>query len=510
MGHPLKWRGGRRPVWRTCGVLAASWAACLALLLVPSVAGARAFLSVAGPRTANATESRSTSAAAPLMTAGSLSASPTPAISGEYLAFTGRVPPRVARQVALQQYRSGSWATIAWGRTSSTGSFRLRSTATATCTYRVRAPKTTVRGRNLSAVVTPTRQVPIVVQTAALDAPLSVSVGETITVTVTAAPVRAGRAVVVQEQDAEGNWVDVASDAEDATGTASITLTRKVGGQWQLRAVVAAANGAPECATVVATWPPAGAVMQLGTVGWTRTSSVPIGWNWAKPDLLDYYTDDAGSLAIVTHDPAAGALAIEHLRPIDAAAHRRREVQSRWPAGQTGAGSTRARTVASTCSSGARIPTRTTPSTSSRSDATTATGTSSGPPYVQGGAPMGIFSPFAEPMAASAPHMVLVGERLVVHMARLDLCPRGRASPGQSHLRGRRRHHDGDHLRPFRRLALQQPLNAAARCHERQQPRHDRPRRRLSPGDPDGGDRRLPLPAPGVHVRPLRVQRGDR
>ena len=163
-------------------------------------------------------------------------------------------------------------------------------------------------------MVTPTRQVPVVAQTAALEAPSSVSVGETITLTVSAAPVRPGRAVVVQERDAEGTWVDVASDAEDATGTASITLTRKIGGQWQLRAVVAAANGAPECVTAVATWPPAGAMMELGTVDWTRTSSYD-GWNWAQPDLLDYYADGVGSLAIVTHDSTAGALAIDTFDP---------------------------------------------------------------------------------------------------------------------------------------------------------------------------------------------------
>jgi len=350
------------------------------------------------------------------MTAGSLSASPTPAISGEYLVFTGRVSPRVVRPVALQQKRSGSWLTLATGRLTSTGSFRLRSAATATCIYRVRAPKTTVSGRTLAAVVTPTRQVPIVSQTAALEAPSRVSVGESITVTVTAAPARAGRAVVVQEQDAEGTWVDVASDAEDATGTASITLTRKVGGQWQLRAVVAAANGAPECVTAVATWPPAGAVMELGTVAWTRTSSYD-GWNWATPDLLHYYTDSAGSLAVVTHDSVAGTLAIDTFDPatLQHVGDTRSVSLAGWPDwGGFYAGPDGHFYV---------LVGRENPDEDDTLDVVAVRRydrdwTLLGTAYVQGGANhgvKGIYSPFD----ASAPHMVLVGNRLVVHMGRL-------------------------------------------------------------------------------------------
>ena len=330
--------------------------------------------------------------------------------------FTGRVSPRVVRWVYLQRQRPRSWVTIDAGRTTSTGSFRFQSAAATTYTYRVMAPKTTVRGRSLTAVVTPTRQVLVVAQTAALAAPPSVAVGESITVTVTAAPVRAGRVVVVQERDADGTWVDVASGTQDATGTASITLTRKVGRQWQLRAVVQAANGAPECATAVATWPPAGAVMKLGTVGWTRTSSYG-GWNMAEPDFLDYYTDSAGSLAIVTHDATAGTLAID---TFDSSALQRvgdtRSISfAGWPDwGGFYAGPDGFFYV---------LVGRENPDENDTLDVVAVRRydrdwTLVGTAYVQGGATQGakgIYSPFV----ASAAHMLLVGNRLVVHMGRL-------------------------------------------------------------------------------------------
>ena len=142
------------------------------------------------------------------------------------------------------------------------------------------------------------------------------------------------------------------------------------------------------------------------------------GWNWAKPDLLDYYTDDAGSLAIVTHDPAAGALAIETYDPstLQRIGDARSVSLAGWPdwggfyAGQDGCFYV--------------LVGRENPNEDDALDVVAVRRYDRnwnlvGTAYVQGGAPMGIFSPFAEPMAASAPHMVLVGERLVVHMARL-------------------------------------------------------------------------------------------
>jgi len=317
-------------------------------------------------------------------------------------------------------------------------------------------------------------------------------------VTVTAKPVRAGRAVVMQEQDAEGDWVDVASGVQDASGTAALTLTRRAGEQWRLRAVVQAAGGAPQCATAALTWPivtltitpsvvggasghgsispdapqsvdygatptftftpetgyhvqevkvdgsavtltdanaytfpavtadhtisveyalPAGAVMELGTVAWTRTSSYD-GGNWAQPDLLDYYTDGAGNLAIVSHDSAAGTLAIDTYDPstLQRVGEARTISLAGWPdwggfyagpdgcfyvlVGQENPNEDDALNVVAV----------------RRYDSNwNLVGTA----YVLGGATQGGIKGIYSPFAYGAAHMVLVGDRLVVHMARL-------------------------------------------------------------------------------------------
>ena len=63
--------------------------------------------------------------------------------------------------------------------------------------------------------------------------------------------------------------------------------------------VAALALVQPGAAASAITRPPAGAVIQLGTVGWMSTSSY--GGNWAIPDSVSYYADSAGKLAIVNH-----------------------------------------------------------------------------------------------------------------------------------------------------------------------------------------------------------------
>ena len=162
----------------------------------------------------------------------------------------------------------------------------------------------------------------------------------------------------------------------------------------------------------VAGWP-LGAVMKLGTVGWTRTSSYD-GWNWAKPDLLDYYADGAGSLAIVTCDPTAGALAIDTFDPstLQRIGDTRSISLAGWPDwGGFYAGPDGFFYV---------LVGRENPDENDTLDVVAVRRydrdwTLVGTAYVQGGAPMGIYTP----LAFSAPHMVLVGNRLVVHMGRL-------------------------------------------------------------------------------------------
>lgn len=373
--------------------------------------------------TAPAANARSTHADR-LKPTGSLSVSPVPAIHGELLAFSGRISPGVRRSLTLQRYWSGSWSTIRHlGLTTSTGSFRFYVVADASSTYRVRAPRTLWRGRTLAAAVTRSRLVQVVGQTVTLQAPAKVSPGELITVKVVVTPVRAGRAVVVQERDAQGGWADVSSAREDATGTAYVTLTRKDSGSWQLRAVVSAANGAPACTSETASWPRAGALVEVGAVNWTRTGSygywgsIYTPGNWAVPDDVGYYADESGNLAIVSHDPSAGTLAIDKydrmtLRHVGA---KTSVSLTGWPDwGGFYAGPDGCFYV---------LVGRDNHAENDTLDVVAVRRYDSdwhliGAAYVQGGASQGhkgIYSPFD----AGAPQMVLVGNRLVVHMSRL-------------------------------------------------------------------------------------------
>ena len=356
-------------------------------------------------------------AGASVMKAGPLAASPTPAISGESILFTGRVSSRAVRRVELQRHQTGRWVTVATSRTTKTGSFRLRSRVRTTSIYRVRAPRSRLHGRVLAVVITPSRHVQVQAQTATLRTPASATEGQSITVTITATPVRAGRAVVVQEQDTNGNWVDLASGVEDMTGTASITLARNVPGEWQLRAVARGANGAASCATATTSWLPSGALTQIGTTDLTSTSSYN-GAYAAQPDQLYYYTDSAGNLNIVSQHPSANTLSIETVNP--STLKRIGDTRSISLAGWTDWGDF----YAGPGGDFYVLVGRENPNEDDTLDVVAVRRYDSnwnllGTAYVQGSATQGGVKGIYTPFDASAPHMVLIGNRLVVHMARL-------------------------------------------------------------------------------------------
>jgi hypothetical protein len=92
--------------------------------------------------------------------AGALTASPTRAQAGQKVKFTGRVPPHRARRVVLERQRGRSWVAVDRRRTFRSGKFVFTIKARArTTSYRVRAPRTTIRGHRYRAVQTPHRKV---------------------------------------------------------------------------------------------------------------------------------------------------------------------------------------------------------------------------------------------------------------------------------------------------------------------------------------------------------------
>jgi len=138
---------------------------------------------------------------------------------------------------------------------------------------------------------------------------------------------------------------------------------------------------------------------------------------FADPDPLGYYTDSAGSLAIVSHDPSAGTLAIDTLDPstLQRVGDTRSISLAGWPDwGGFYAGPDGCFYVLVGQENPNEDDTLNVVAVRRYDRNWNLVGTA----YVQGGAThgfKGIFSPFA----ASAPHMVLVGNRLVVHMGRL-------------------------------------------------------------------------------------------
>lgn len=173
---------------------------------------------------------------------------------------------------------------------------------------------------------------------------------------------------------------------------------------------------APPPAVLAATSPPAGALAQVGERGgWISESSY--GGNWAQPDDHYYYTDALGNLAIVRHR-ASDSLAIDTFDPstLQRIGQTRSISLSGWPdwggfyaapdgdfyvlVGRDNLAENDDRDVVAV----------------RRYDSDwNLIGTA----YVKGGATQGGVKGIYVPFDASAPDMVLAGNRLVIHMARL-------------------------------------------------------------------------------------------
>ena len=166
--------------------------------------------------------------------------------------------------------------------------------------------------------------------------------------------------------------------------------------------------------------------MKLGTVDWLKTSCyLPDAFNpdrsgnWAEPDYLACYTDGAGSIAVVTKRYTGDTLAIDTFNPrtLRRIGSRRSISLAGWPCwGGFYAGADGCFYV---------LVGRENPNENDDREVVAVrrydrNWTLLGTAYIQGSSDLtggGIYSPFV----GGAPHMVLVGERLVVHMGRLIL-----------------------------------------------------------------------------------------
>ena len=159
---------------------------------------------------------------------------------------------------------------------------------------------------------------------------------------------------------------------------------------------------------------PTGALMQLGTLPLATTSSYQ-DWNWANPDPVNMYADAAGDLDVVRHTSDTLTVTAYDLKTLSPVGTVKTISLDGWPdwggfyAGPDGYFYVLVGKENPTENDSLQVVAL------RRYDANwNLVGTA----YVDGGASQGLKGIFT-PFDAGQPHMLLVGDRLVVHMSRL-------------------------------------------------------------------------------------------
>lgn len=233
-----------------------------------------------------------------------------PAIVGERVVYSARLATARVRPVVLQVRRTRGWITVAKGSTTARGDVRLAHAALTRpgkAQYRFHAPAVT-KGRKLPAVTTGVTTLTVANQSARITLPASIAVGGKGSVTAQMTPVRSGRPVVLQRYTDEGEWATVAKATQDRRGRAALPVTRIRGDR--LRVLSAAANGAPAAASSEVSWPPAGAVARVDVARPVR-ANLYNSVNWAAPDDLTYATDRSGAFLVMGRTPEGKTLRID-------------------------------------------------------------------------------------------------------------------------------------------------------------------------------------------------------
>ena len=257
-----------------------------------------------------------------------MTASPSTAIAGEKVTFTGALGVSGARKVVLQRKQGADWVKVIGGASTKRGKFTLVSTVRPTTTkYRVRAPAAKVGGTARPAVITRSRTVTTQAQSATLALPAAAAVGAAVTATATFAPARPGRPVQLQRQVGTG-WSAARTGVQGPDGTASFPVDTSVPGTQVYRVVTTAANGAGETASasrtlvVTAATPvppppdttPPGPVTGLTVTGTTATS-VTLAWtNPSDSDLTGVMVRRAVG-PTPPGSPTAGTLVVDKAKP---------------------------------------------------------------------------------------------------------------------------------------------------------------------------------------------------
>lgn len=342
-----------------------------------------------------------------------LAPSVNPAIVGETVTYRAKLGSSGARPVTLQMRAASGWVVVAKGKTSAKGEVKLSHRASGKAgqvSYRVVAPRAVVGGRVLNAVTTGVRSVAVVAQSARMELPVNAPIGSTARVTVQSVPARPGRAVRLEELSF-GDWLPVATALQDRGGRATFAVKRRAG-HPSLRAVVLASGGAASRTSSQLRWPPAGAIAGIDVA---LPDSMVYGGNWAEADDATFTQDSAGNFVVMapreddhlwidTFDP----------RTYQRVGSPRRVSLAGWSewGGLYSAPDGHFYMLLGNMNESEKddvdvVAVR-------RYDAAwNLVGTA----FLKGGEGQ-LFKGIYEPFAASAPSMLLVGERLVVHMGR--------------------------------------------------------------------------------------------
>lgn len=343
-----------------------------------------------------------------------------PAIVGEKVTFRADLGTVGVRPVSLQVRRSNGWRVVASGKSDAKGRVVLTPRAGATTgstTHRVVAPAARVGKRALKGVATASATVRAVPQSARLTAPVNAAVGSRVTVTVQSTPARAGRSVLLQERRVgrwgEQTWTNVGRAVQDRTGRATFAFTRTKE-ETVLRGLVTG-GAAPAVASRSWSWPPAGALAPID-IGNTPDETVYDWGAWSSNDDVQYSTDRSGSLVVTARSKKGDTLQVD---TFDRTTYRRVGTSRRislagWP--QWGG--------VYVAPDGHRYVLLGRLNKAERRDVDVievrrydAGWNLVGTAHLPGGASQG-FEGLSGPLSYSAAHMLLVGDRLVVHSGR--------------------------------------------------------------------------------------------
>jgi large repetitive protein len=175
---------------------------------------------------------------------------PTSPMAGERFAVSyslTKAQVKKTRSVLIQRKSGRSWVTVGSGQVALLGKVTATAALSATSTVRVYVPKAKIKKRNYRAATSASFVVSVAPQSITLVLPSSGTVGQAMDCVVTAAPLRAGRTITIQQLSG-ATWTDVVSGAQIGTRT-TLNVSATVAGTVSYRAVLAAYGGASAAAS---------------------------------------------------------------------------------------------------------------------------------------------------------------------------------------------------------------------------------------------------------------------